>query len=660
MSKYRSPEHTILDMYEASIIGGRKTGSRGLAFRKSSTSKPDDWHDKRGTDVGASRNYANQQASYNKELESEKNKEKEVDKRTREAEQRRKEAMNMAKEETESYINEEMHQDYNLKKTGKKSTIAHPDGKSTHELYHNDKKIATIEPYSAYKDTKKPGSRIVSSRKDVTRYVLTSHVPDLNIRSDIRYGWSSPKDAAEGFIKRHQDHLSKNEETEQLEEAKIKGSRTPGRSLLDDPRVKKALMLQKTLQGKGSLAPKASDKKEVTKEEAEASGTVERRKIKNVARPDDSDPTSSKSKLSKQAEIKNKVIDEGKMLKSDKKFGIPDSIIEAAKAIMNGKTEVDTKPETNDRDNDDVDESKKKGKKKLDPVGKEDDDVDNDGDTDSSDSYLKNRRKAIGKAMKEEAEQIDELKKSTLASYANKAADDATKHSYIAGKTGDVDKAAKASKRIRGIMTATKKMSEEVDIDDLTEEQLEEVLKKSDPAGKWISDFVHSKDPKFAGKSKKERMKQALGAYYAKQRNEEVEQVDEGKWNYPKNLTRPLIDPYLGRSGQPERAARKEIRKKIKAQRHKDLMTGKTHNKEEVEQVDEVSKTLLKSYKKEVGPQLKKNQKVGDTKRSNRETGDKLATKKIVGYGVKVPATEEVDFSDDEIARLEEIAKKFD
>ena len=33
-------------------------------------------------------------------------------------------------------------------------------------------------------------------------------------------------------------------------------------------------------------------------------------------------------------------------------------------------------------------------KKKLDPVGKEDSDVDNDGDVDSSDSYLKNRRDA--------------------------------------------------------------------------------------------------------------------------------------------------------------------------------------------------------------------------------------------------------------------------
>jgi len=46
------------------------------------------------------------------------------------------------------------------------------------------------------------------------------------------------------------------------------------------------------------------------------------------------------------------------------------------------------------------------GKKKvlygdLDPVGKEDDDVDNDGDVDDSDEYLKNRRKKVKKAMKE-------------------------------------------------------------------------------------------------------------------------------------------------------------------------------------------------------------------------------------------------------------------
>ncbi len=38
-------------------------------------------------------------------------------------------------------------------------------------------------------------------------------------------------------------------------------------------------------------------------------------------------------------------------------------------------------------------------KKKLDPVGKEDADVDNDGKVDDTDSYLKKRRIAIGKAM---------------------------------------------------------------------------------------------------------------------------------------------------------------------------------------------------------------------------------------------------------------------
>ena len=40
-----------------------------------------------------------------------------------------------------------------------------------------------------------------------------------------------------------------------------------------------------------------------------------------------------------------------------------------------------------------------KAKQGLDPVGKEDGDIDNDGDVDKSDKYLKNRRKAIGKAI---------------------------------------------------------------------------------------------------------------------------------------------------------------------------------------------------------------------------------------------------------------------
>ena len=49
------------------------------------------------------------------------------------------------------------------------------------------------------------------------------------------------------------------------------------------------------------------------------------------------------------------------------------------------------------------------------------------------------------------------------------------------------------------------------------EEELNEVLSKDASAGDWIHDFVHSDNPKFKGKSKAERKKMALGAYYAKQ-----------------------------------------------------------------------------------------------------------------------------------------------
>ena len=45
----------------------------------------------------------------------------------------------------------------------------------------------------------------------------------------------------------------------------------------------------------------------------------------------------------------------------------------------------------------------------LDPVGKEDDDIDNDGDVDKSDSYLAKRRKTVSKAVANEEEELDEM-----------------------------------------------------------------------------------------------------------------------------------------------------------------------------------------------------------------------------------------------------------
>lgn len=61
---------------------------------------------------------------------------------------------------------------------------------------------------------------------------------------------------------------------------------------------------------------------------------------------------------------------------------------------------------------------------------------------------------------------------------------------------------------------------------------INEVMKKDASAGDWISDFLHSDNPKFDGKSKAERKRMALGAYYAmkkRSRNESVEDLEMTK-----------------------------------------------------------------------------------------------------------------------------------
>jgi hypothetical protein len=59
--------------------------------------------------------------------------------------------------------------------------------------------------------------------------------------------------------------------------------------------------------------------------------------------------------------------------------------------------------------------------KKLDPVGQADADIDNDGDVDSSDDYLKNRRKTIKKSMKDDDD--DEVNEIDGAASGMRAAD---------------------------------------------------------------------------------------------------------------------------------------------------------------------------------------------------------------------------------------------
>ena len=164
------------------------------------------------------------------------------------------------------------------------------------------------------------------------------------------------------------------------------------------------------------------------------------------------------------------------------------------------------------------------------------------GKGDKSDTRrLMNRRKGIDKAVdkltKEEIEQIDELSPATMKSYVQKAgADkrDSTMKSKVYSSLANTlqnqspkdandvrakghDHYANAKKRGEGIKLAKKKLGEE---------NIDEVLTKSTSAGETIHDFVHSKNPQFAGKSKEKRKQMALAAYYQKQ-NEEVEILED-------------------------------------------------------------------------------------------------------------------------------------
>jgi hypothetical protein len=168
------------------------------------------------------------------------------------------------------------------------------------------------------------------------------------------------------------------------------------------------------------------------------------------------------------------------------------------------------------------------------------------------------------KLKSEEAEQIDELSKDTLGSYLDKK-----KSEYMKGKTQsgskenakDIQNMGKAhdkmkkeetqfndhekgaAQRLRDMVKnekeaekrdkqyqamrnkkTLKQMKERME-EPILDELINEVLAKDASAGDWIHDFVHSDNPKFAGKSTAKRKEMALAAYYSK-KNEEA--VNEG------------------------------------------------------------------------------------------------------------------------------------
>lgn len=106
-------------------------------------------------------------------------------------------------------------------------------------------------------------------------------------------------------------------------------------------------------------------------------------------------------------------------------------------------------------------------------------------------------------------------------------------------KPKDGYKAIKATRKVR---------MEEIEL------ELNEVLSKDASAGEWIHDFVHSDNPRFKGKSKEERIKMALGAYYGRQ-NEELE-LNEVKSQY--HPSHPYGLRHMEFMGKEKRLGQKE------------------------------------------------------------------------------------------------------
>lgn len=111
------------------------------------------------------------------------------------------------------------------------------------------------------------------------------------------------------------------------------------------------------------------------------------------------------------------------------------------------------------------------------------------------------------------------------------AKDGVYKHQAKAGRYGGSEKESDYVKgpsnaELKKIEAEKKKVKKE-DLDIFSEKEIDslinEVLKASDDAGKWIGDFVKSDDPRFSGDSKEQRKKRALAAYYAAQKKESVD-----------------------------------------------------------------------------------------------------------------------------------------
>ena len=153
---------------------------------------------------------------------------------------------------------------------------------------------------------------------------------------------------------------------------------------------------------------------------------------------------------------------------------------------------------------------------KLDPVGKEDGDINNDGKKDGTDKYLKNRRDAIGKAIKSKGGDAGEKK------YKVKVTDKGTGNSYVRMASRAKIAELRANSNIasvemtgHGEPSSTKSESYDLDLIEKEDTKDKKITGKGVDNKKLIKVFPDEvteamddkdKDPQLAAKEKKANM----------------------------------------------------------------------------------------------------------------------------------------------------------
>lgn len=266
-------------------------------------------------------------------------------------------------------------------------------------------------------------------------------------------------------------------------------------------------------------------------------------------------------------------------------------------------------------------------KKKMDPVGREDGDIDNDGDKDKSDSYLHNRRKAISSAVKGKGT------KETVTTEALVG----NQHKIDANKNGKID--AHDFKLLR----KGKKVAEDVEIDEAFKKG--DVVKPTKGPHKGVPhEVIHdygdgNYNIKPKGLSPKQ-IRYSMGAAKAHQSDlvkEEVEELDE--------LSKETLGSYV------KKASRNLAGREYKRGAEKDAST--TNLQKSYKRDMGISKAVDKLTKEETSwpvfarIQEKVNQTKGATKPESMEDRFTASDKKMVdghgGIGKKTPE----DYVDD-------------